>query len=113
MTSEVKLAADLLNDEELRKALWNSLAPRITAAYMEERIAKREFWRWGPTLTLCKLTLDNGYTSVGQSACVNEANYNQEIGERVAYDNAFKNLWPLFGFLLAEMNFVKEQANDA
>lgn len=38
----------------------------------------------------------------GESACVNPENYDEEIGTTIAYDNAFKQLWPLFGFMLAE-----------
>ena len=113
MTSEVTLQADLNGDEQLEKALVKSPAPRVTKTYIEGRIAKSEFWRWGPTLTLCKLTLDNGYVVIGKSACVNEVNYNQEIGERIAFDNAFNELWPVFGFMLAEMNFEKGKQHDA
>ena len=46
--------------------------------------------------------LDNGFSVSGESACVNPENYNQQIGEKIAFDNAFRQLWPLFGFLLAE-----------
>lgn len=43
----------------------------------------------------------------GESACVNPANYDQEIGERIAYDNAFSKLWAFFGFVLAENGELK------
>ena len=33
---------------------------------------------------------------------VDPANFDKAIGNRIAYDNAFNKLWPLFGFLLAE-----------
>ncbi len=30
-------------------------------------------------------------------------------GEKVSYDNAFRKLWPLFGFLLAEKNLINKR----
>ena len=94
----------MLNDTQLDTALNASPAPRVTKEYMESRITDKSFTRFSDTVTLCQITLDNGYSVRGESACVNPANYNQEIGERIAYDNAFNKLWPLFGFLLAESN---------
>jgi len=54
------------------------------------------------TVTICSITLDNGYSVRDESACVDPANFNREIGEKIAYDRAFNKLWQLFGFLLAE-----------
>ena len=92
----------MLNDRELDEALWKSPKPRMTQEYIESRIADKKFTRLLPTVTICSILLDNGYSVRGESACVNPENYNQQIGERIAYDDAFEKLWPLFGFLLAE-----------
>ena len=97
-----KKGKKMLKDDELIEALAKSPAPRITREYMEGRIAEKTFTRFSPTVTICQLTLDNGYSIRGESACVNPENYNQEIGERISFDNAFAKLWPLFGFFLAE-----------
>jgi len=95
----------MLDDKQLEEKLNASPAPRVTKEQMEGRIIDTSYTRFSDTVTVCQLTLDNGYSVRGESACVNPANYNQEIGERVAYDQAFNKLWPLFGFLLAEDNF--------
>jgi len=94
----------MIDDNKLNELLEASPAERITKEHIESRIKEKEFIRIGETVTLCHITLDNGYSVRGESACVNPENYNQEIGERIAYDNAFGKLWPLFGFLLAEKN---------
>lgn len=94
----------MLDNAQLDTALNASPAPRVTKDYMESRITDKSFTRFSDTVTVCQITLDNGYSVRGESACVNPANYNQEIGERISYDNAFNKLWPLFGFLLAETN---------
>lgn len=54
------------------------------------------------TVTICNITLENGFSVRGESACVDPANYNQAIGEKIAYDRAFNNIWQLEGYLLAE-----------
>ena len=52
--------------------------------------------------TLCMLTLENGYTIKGLSACVDEANFDMNIGRKIAFEDAIRQIWPLEGYLLAE-----------
>lgn len=99
----------LITSERADEILENSPAPRVTKEYIEGRIADVNFYRIEPTVTVCSIVLDNGYSVRGESACVNLENYNQELGERFSYNVAFAKLWPLFGFLLAESNFKSEQ----
>jgi hypothetical protein len=100
----------MLTNEELQRKLSQSPAPRVTEELIESRITDTRFERFSETVTVCEIKLDNGYSVRGESACVNPENYNQEIGEKIAYDNAFNKLWPLFGFLLAEGNHIEKQA---
>lgn len=53
-------------------------------------------------LTFCVLTLRNGYTVVGKSACADARNFNATIGKMVAREDAVRQVWPLLGFLLRE-----------
>ena len=95
----------MLNDEELKAALDKSPAERVTMDYMRSRIKETTFMRFSETVTVCQITLDNGYSVRGESACVHRENYNKEIGETISEQNALDKLWPLFGFLLAEATF--------
>ena len=52
--------------------------------------------------TLCVLTLENGYTIKGISACVDAANFDMNIGRKIAFEDAIRQIWPLEGYLLAE-----------
>jgi len=52
--------------------------------------------------TVCQLTMENGFTINGESACVDAANYNQFLGEKYAYEAAISRVWPFEGYLLAE-----------
>lgn len=51
-------------------------------------------------LTFCVLVLRNGFTVTGESACVSPENFDAEIGQKVARQNAVAKIWPLEGYLL-------------
>lgn len=57
------------------------------------------------TITICCLTLENGYTVTGEDACVDPANFNQADGEKYAEEAAIDKIWPLEGYLLKEKLF--------
>lgn len=77
-------------------------APRVTLAHIESRIAKAEFHRLTGTLTVCVLTLANGFTVTGESACASPENFNEEIGRDVARKNAREKIWQLEGYRLKQ-----------
>lgn len=56
----------------------------------------------GSSTTVCLLTLKNGYTVTGESACASPENFDVEVGREVAYKDARNKLWPLLGFLLKD-----------
>lgn len=93
----------MLNQDELNTKLEQSpSARRLTPDLLKSKVHKSEFHKLTDTLTVAVLTTVNGFTVVGKSACADPTNYNQEIGEKVAYDDAFKQLWALEGYLLRE-----------
>lgn len=51
-------------------------------------------------LTFCVLTLQNGFTVTGESACASPENFDAEIGQKVARQNAINKIWPLMGYEL-------------
>ena len=106
----MKIATDLLTIEECLRKIDALTYPRISKEYIESRIKNHEFIRIGDTVTLCSIFIDNGYSVRGESACVSPENYREDIGQKLSYDNAFKKLWPLFGFLLIESIHRKEVA---
>ena len=55
--------------------------------------------------TICQLTLENGFTVEGSSACVVKEEYNQALGEKYAYEDAVKKVWQFEGYLLAEKRY--------
>ena len=53
-------------------------------------------------LTFCVIVLRNGFTVTGESACASPKNFNADIGQKVAYENAREKIWLLEGYLLKE-----------
>lgn len=49
--------------------------------------------------TICQLTLQNGFTVVGVSACVDPKNFDK--------DNAIEKVWELEGYLLRKRLFER------
>lgn len=92
----------MISHDELKQRLNALPAPRVTKEDIESHITGTSFQRFGDSTTVAEITLDNGYTVRGEASCVSVENYNQQIGERIAYDNAFDKLWPLYGFLMAQ-----------
>ncbi|ENZ3602462.1 Gp49 family protein [Pseudomonas aeruginosa] len=53
-------------------------------------------------LTFCVLVLRNGFTVTGKSACASPENFDEEIGRKIARQNAVQKVWQLEGYLLRE-----------
>lgn len=51
-------------------------------------------------ITLCCLSLKNGFVVTGESACASPENFNEELGRKIARDNARNKIWALEGYLL-------------
>jgi hypothetical protein len=97
-----------MTEGELQAMIDALPGEKVTAGYMDERIEKIDFaYLPGTTLTICTVQLDNGCVVIGESACVDPENYNKDIGDQLALRNAKNKLWPLFGFLLAEVRYQR------
>jgi hypothetical protein len=99
-------------------------APRVTPQRIEEVIDSEHYftaldgvdghYRGGPEaqgvknaralglLTFCVIVLKNGFTVTGESACASPENFNAELGQKIARQNAITKIWPLEGYLLKQ-----------
>ena len=76
---------------------------RVTLDALKANIVKEDFHVFpGSQLTVCVLTLQNGFTVTGESACADPAMFNAEIGQKIARENAERKIWPLMGYALKE-----------
>ena len=99
-----------LSLDEAKAVVATKTAPRVTEESIRAKIAKVDFVGVAETGTLCVITMKNGWTSTGFSAPADARNFDEEVGKRYAYDNAFKPLWQLEGYLLRERLSAAEEA---
>lgn len=105
-----------INEEAIEREIQAKglLAPRITPQMVDDCILTENYFHMGQAaaalsqpsttaldcLTICVLGLKNGYTVTGESACASPANFNAELGIKIARDNARNKIWALEGYRL-------------
>lgn len=92
-------------------------APRITPRMIDDAVASVEFHVFSDgVLTVCCLTLKNGFTVTGESTCFSPENFDAVLGQEIALDNAREKIWVLEGYLvkqkLYESSITEELWND-
>lgn len=91
---------DLIENEIQAKGL---IAPRLNPDMINRAIQSEQYHVFpGTTLTVCALTLRNGYIVTGESAAASPQNFDTEIGRKIARENARNKIWALEGYLLRE-----------
>ena len=96
-----------MNREELEKDIQSKglNAPRLNPELINSKVIKEEYYVFPDSLlTVCCLTLENGFNVTGESACVSKENFNKETGEKVSKIKAIDKIWALEGYLLKEKN---------
>lgn len=93
-----------------------AVAPRVRLQDIESAIAQRydfiagdaiealelEFDEDLAILSICLLRMQNGFIVIGKSAPASPENFNKELGCKLAYEDAVRQLWPLMGFALRD-----------
>lgn len=111
-----------MSDKEIEQEIKAKglTAPRVTPGDIEANIGTEFYFTAGegvlgasqmgtkPTgrsdslnrLTFCVLVMKNGFTVTGESACASAANFDAELGKKIARTNAIAKVWPLMGYEL-------------
>ncbi|CAA6806836.1 MAG: Unknown protein [uncultured Sulfurovum sp.] len=92
-------------EEKLQELGLN--APRLNPEHIDNIIID-EYYHIVPntTLTLCVLTLRNGFTVSGESAAASPENFNEKIGREISKENARNKIWALEGYLLKQKLYI-------
>lgn len=76
-------------------------APRLTPEHINGQIFREAYHVFpGTTLTVCALVLNNGFCVVGESAAASPENFDEEIGRKIAREDARNKIWTLEGYAL-------------
>jgi len=114
-----------MSDKDIEQQIQakGKTAPRVTPGHIESIIVSEHYFTAGDAvkpgvvagykypgpldlLTFCVLTLKNGFTVTGESACASPENFDAEIGRSIARDNAIQKVWMLEGYLLKQRLYV-------
>lgn len=100
------MAEPQLSLDQAKAVVATKTAPRVTEQYIKDHIGRVDYISH-ETLTICVIEMLNGFYVVGISAPADKANFDYEVGKRYAYENAFKQLWQLEGYLLRQKLYDK------
>lgn len=112
-----------MSDKEIEQEIKAKglTAPRVTPGDIEANIVGEHYFTAGDgehgaclaaggerscypatldLLTFCVLVMKNGFTVTGESACASAANFDAELGKKIARTNAIAKVWPLMGYEL-------------
>ena len=87
--------------QEAQAIVETKTAPRVTKESIEAKIRGVEYVYHG-TMTIAIIQMHSGFKQAGYAAPADERNFDPDVGMRYAYEDAFKGLWKLEGYLLCE-----------
>ena len=100
-----------MNEQETEQMIQDKglNAPRLTPEQIDGVIVGENYYVFpGTTMTVCCLTLENGFSVVGESAAASPENFDEEVGMVVARRNARDKIWSLEGYLLKSRLYACE-----
>ena len=101
---EITLSLDL-SEKAVEKEIQDKglTAPRLTPEYIDSIIVEVDYHVFDNScLMVCCMTLLNGFTVSGESACASPENFDADIGQKIAFANARDKIWMLEGYLLKD-----------
>lgn len=89
------------------------VAPRLTPALIDATITSEYYYVFpGTALTVCALKLNNGFMVTGESAAASPENFNEELGRKIAREQARNKIWAFEGYLLRERLYQMQAKPD-
>ncbi len=93
----------MLNEKEIEAEIVakGKTAPRLTPDHIDAQIVGEAYYVFpGTTLTICALTLKNGFQVTGESAAASPSNFDEGLGRKIARDHARNKIWAFEGYAL-------------
>lgn len=97
---------------EAQATVATKTAPKVTKESIEAAINQVSYNQID-TLTICIIFMKNGFKQIGKAAPASDLNFDAEVGKRLAYEDAFRGLWQLEGYLLCQKLYEASQAESA
>jgi len=88
-------------------------ANKVTEEMVDKEIEKAECLVFPETtVTICCITLKNGWHVIGSSDCVDPEEYNETAGQSYAIQDARDKIWQFLGFRLKDTLALKAQQKE-
>lgn len=82
----------------------------MTQAHIDSLIVNEDYYVFpGTTVTVAILVLKNGFTVTGESACASPENFNEELGRKIAREQALNKIWALEGYALRDKLTIQKR----
>lgn len=94
--------------EEAKAIVVTKTAPKITEQSIKDKIANITYYTHHSIMTICVIEMVNGFYVVGKSAPASPENFDPHVGQRFAFEDAFRQLWPLEGYALKQKMYLEE-----
>lgn len=75
---------------------------KVDPQEVEDAIAETTYVKLGKKIVVCHITLEDGFEVIGKAGVVNPDLFNQEMGEKVALQNAMNRVWEHMGSILQD-----------
>ena len=87
------------------------LFPKVSEEYIDALLSNAEILTYDLFDKQCVVVakLENGFTLVGESGCVDPRNYDEKIGYDICMRKIKDQLWMLEGYLLQNEIYKEEQ----
>ena len=105
-----------VEEEDEPMTISDSPTPLVTPNMIDVEIENEYYRNLGSAIkapdgpagnvTLCVLILRNGFVIIGKSACVHRENFNEEVGQRLAREDALRQIGPFMGWRLADQRLA-------
>jgi len=89
------------------------MSDKVTPQRVEDNILAVQFHHFvGTTLITCCITLKNGFTVTGESACANSDDFDKRLSKRLAFSKAKDKIGELLAFRICDDVTADESALD-
>lgn len=96
--------SEIAQEAQIKEAGCN--APRLTPADIDKVIVDVTFaMLLSEKCMVCEITLQNGFTVLGESSVVSKENFREDLGREYSYKKARDQIWQLEAYLLQQRLF--------
>lgn len=89
--------------QSLDERIASRPGPKVTPQDVKDAFVSCDYYVFPGTMTTVALaTMANGFRIVGQSACADPANFNEQIGRELALKDCERQVWAFLGYGLRQ-----------